>query len=179
MTTRGFSILREPTTEEEPVDLDMLKKYVSIAFSAHNDLLDELLSEAREEVEKFLCHSLVESTITVRWEELTSRELPYGPVKEIISVTGPDSPITGHTIEGLIGSFVTIKANRSEPTVIKYLAGYPAEIPKPIKLAIMKRACEHFTDRTGNVLVGRAGVETLPNNWKSACRSYRRMTWTS
>lgn len=178
MTTRGFSIIKVVSDAVvEPVTMDMLKKYVEIDFDAHNDLLVELLTSAREQMEKFLCVSLVPTTITARWEELTTQELPYGPVREVISVTDiSEDAITGHALEGLLGSYMSLKANRSSPTIINYKAGYVGLIPAPIRLGIMKIVCDDFEQRTG-VNVNNIGVEKLPNNWRTTARPYRRLTW--
>lgn len=175
MRTRGFTCIKEPITNS-PVNVDLLKEYVQIDFDDHNTLLDVLLIAAREQVEEFLCRSLVKTTITARWEELAtgsySEELPYGPVLSITS--GAD----GHIIEGLMGSFVSIKANSSKPVTIVYVAGpnEAEEIPYPIILAIMKLTADNFEHRTG---IDIDPVNKLPNDWKSACRDYSRIPWTA
>jgi uncharacterized phiE125 gp8 family phage protein len=179
MISRGFSIIKVTADAVvEPVTLPLLKKHVEIDFSDHDDLLEQLLISAREQVEKFLCVSLVDTSITVRWEELSTEELPYGPVHTIAVTDEYNSAVTGHTIEGLIGSFVKIKANRTSPTIINYTAGYPHPIPRPISLAIMKLATDHFEARTGIDLSSNEGGQ-LPNNWKATCRSYRRIPWSA
>lgn len=176
MVTRGFSIKKKVTSLTEPVELDLLKTYVQVRSGFHDTLLTELLTEARERVEKFLCLSLVETEITVRWEELSTEELPYGPVKSLTSVSDSSGTIVSFVMEGMLESNVSIRANRSEPTVIKYIGGFTEDVPKPIKLAIMKLVCDNFEFRTGITL---ETVQQLPNDWKKTCRPYRRIPWTA
>lgn len=179
MESRGFSI-KKVSGVVEPVTLGAYKAHLEIDFDKHDTLLTEFLVSARIEIENFLCVSLIETTITARWEELGSEELPYGPVHSIETVKDKDGEdVTGHTIEGMEGSFMSIKADRTEPTVIVYKAGYQPPIPHPIKLAIMKRATDHFEQRTGFDLSGNVGAQPLPNDWKSVCRPYRRITWAA
>jgi uncharacterized phiE125 gp8 family phage protein len=173
MATRGFTIVKIASMIE-PVDLDRLKSYVQIRSNTHDNLLNELLTEAREEVEKFLCVSLVDTQITVRWEEMETEELPYGPGRSLVSVKDKDGSDVSHEVEGLIGDFISIKADRSEATVIKYVAGYLDSIPKPIALSIMKLVVDHFEERKGIVL---QTSSSLPNNWKTTCRPYRRLSF--
>ena len=176
MRTRGFSISKEITSSSEPVTLEMLKAHLQIDFTKHDTLLNIMLQAAREAVETFLCASLIETTITARWEELSTEELPYGPVNEIVSIyDGDGNSISGTAIEGLMKGFVSIKANRTSPTVVQYKAGYES-VPYNIQLAIMKLATDNFEHRTGiDLTAGSSGL--LPNNWKSVCYPYRRISW--
>lgn len=175
--TRGFSIIKTvPNAAIEPVDLDQLRRYVQVRSETHDDLLNFLLTAARQSVENFLCVSLVETAIEVQWEQLDTEELPYGPVRSLTSVTDKDNTEVSHTVEGLIGSFISIKADRTSPTVIRYVAGYAEPIPFDIQLGIMKKVVDDFEARTGIVL---ETSSMLPNNWKNSCSSYSRLTWVS
>lgn len=177
MPTRGFDIIKEEIGGE-PVTIGLLRKYAEIRSESHDDLLNELFIAARQQVEKFLCLSLVETDITVRLEQIEgSEELPYGPVIALTSVKDEADADVDYTREGLIGSFVGINTSRTEPTVIKYKAGYAADkFPYPIKLSIMKLTVDNFEQRAGFAMTM---VQKLPNDWKANCRSYRRIPWTA
>lgn len=174
MVTRGLDVKRVVVDgAQEPVTLEFLKDHLAIDFEDWDDLLEELLLSAREEVEAYTGLTLVDANITARWEELTTRELPYGPVKSITSVQDKDDEnITSHTLEGI--DFKTIKADRCEPTVVKYLAGYD-EVPAGLRLAIMKLATDHFKNRSGISMD--QFTQKLPNDWKSVAKKYSRRTW--
>ncbi|MCF2517130.1 phage head-tail connector protein [Dyadobacter sp. CY351] len=183
MTSRGISIKKQVVDgAQEPVTLEEFKSHVQVSYESQDQLLETLLVSARQQIEKFLCVSLVETLITIRWEQLTRQPLPYGPVNEIISVADKSDTtidLGGYTLEGQIGDFMKIKADRSEPTVITYRAGYgvdATDVPEDLRLAIMKKATDDFEFRTGTPLSG--AVETsLPNNWRSTCQPYRRISW--
>lgn len=174
MTTRGLSVKKVKVEgAQEPVTLEFLKDHLAIDFEDWDTLLEELLLSAREEVEAYTGLSLVDSELTVRWEELTTRELPYGPVKSVTSVQDKDNEtLTCHTVEGV--DFLTIKADRCSPTVVKYLTGYD-EVPAGLRLAIMKLATDHFKNRSGISMEQYA--QKLPNDWKSVAKKYSRRTW--
>ncbi|MCF0074034.1 hypothetical protein LZD49_26365 [Dyadobacter sp. CY261] len=177
MVTRGFAYNRVETGDE-PVSLDLCKAHLEIRSGSHDVLLQTLIIAARKQVEKFLSVTLVASTITARWEELTTVEIPYGPVKTVTSVQDKDGGDASHTIEGLVPGFPDIKADRSAPTVIVYEAGYE-QVPEDIQLAIIKLATDNFEQRTGVDVSGAAGYQLLPNNWMKTCATYRRITWAS
>jgi len=174
MTTRGLSIDKpESPGIIEPVDTEDLKRHLAIDSDTWLNLLNILLSSARQEVEKYTGLSLIVTDMTVRWEELTTQELPYGPVISLTSVKDKDGEdITTHTIEGLIPGFATIKADSETPVIVKYKAGYTQEIPALLKLAIIKCASDHFTHRTGITLENANGAQSLPNDWKKVAINY-------
>lgn len=180
MTTRGLSITRVVDENvAEPVSLDLLKTHLAIDADSTiwDDLLSQDLSAAREEVEEYCGISIVETQISVRWEELTTHELPYGPVKSITSVKDKDGgDIATHTMEGSEGGFMAIKADSCNPVSVSYVAGYvEGHDMASLRLAILKCASDHFTHRKGIALEG--SVNSLPNDWKSVARKYSRKTW--
>lgn len=167
LVTSGMSIRKVPTTEVEPVSVDMLKKHLQIDFEDHDELLSFLLTSAREEVEQYTALSLIESTVTARWETLTTGALPYGPVKEITS------DITAYTKRGL--DYPSIVANSYDPVEIEYTAGFET-VPIALQLAVIKLASDNFTQRTG-IEIAANSAASLPNDWKSLARKYSRRSW--
>jgi len=173
MTTRGLRTERKPVDGAvEPVTIEDLKLHLAIDSNDHDDLLNKLLADAREQVELYTGLSLIESNIKARWEELTTCELPYGPVISIGTVTGAE-----YTLEGFTGSFVSIKADSSSPVVVEYVAGYENEIPAGLQLAIMKLASDNFSERVGFSIEGTNGAQALPNNWKETAKRFTRKSW--
>lgn len=159
MTTRGLSIVTT-ITGGEPVSLDEFKDFASIDFDDRNEMLGEMLVSAREEVEQYTGLSLIQKTITARWEELTTAELPYGPVTAI-------EDQEDYTIEGLLGSFPNLKADSEVPVTITYTAGY-TDVPKGLKDAIKICASEMFAHRGEG-----------PKSWKKVAAKYSRKGWTA
>jgi uncharacterized phiE125 gp8 family phage protein len=170
MTTEGLSIFSTVVDGAlEPVTLDELKLHLAIDTDDHNALLDSLLQGARREVEKYTGLSLIKRNVKVRWEKLTTAELPYGPVSSITSVKDKDGELrTDYEQQGLFGDFVSIQADTETPIVIEYIAGYDIEIDAGLRLAILKKAAEDFTYRP---LTG-------PGAWKpEAARFSRKSIW--
>ena len=180
MESRGLTIkFEDSVTGEEPVDLPLCKKYLAIDFDDHNELLSVLITEAREEVEKYCGITLFEKNITARWEYLTSAELPYGPIKSITSIQDKDDVslnTDSYTIEGLYGSFMSLTDTSLSPVVARYLAGYD-KCPFPLKLAIMKLVADQFEFRVSVTLTNMSTA--LPNDWKASASKYSRKTWMS
>ncbi len=178
MVTRGLSVNKVVVDgAQEPVTLELLKSHLAIDFEDHDDLLELLAVKARQAVEFYTGLSLIDTNVTARWECLTSRPLPYGPVKSITSVQDKDEvTITTHALEGQEGGQMSITAYLESPVVVKYLAGYEF-VPEGLVVAIIKHASDDFTNRTGISLDNNVASQRLPNDWKSAAKPYRVMSW--
>jgi len=176
MTTRGLSISRVETGEE-PVTLEELKSHLSIDFNDHDSLLNILLTQAREQVEEYTATTLLASDYVVRWEQVTTEELPYGPVIGVESVKDKDGEdVLSYSLEGLMGKFVSIKADSLTPVIVNYSAGYTS-VPFGLKLAIMKLASDNFEQRTGFDVSGKMTFQNFPNDWRKTAAPYSRKTW--
>lgn len=176
VVTRGLTVRRGESLVE-PVLLGELKSFLQIDFDDHNTLLNTLLVSARESVEKFTGTTLCNNVdMVARFEECSTEEIPYGPVKSITSVLDKNDGEVSHEIEGLLPGHVKIALNRESPTIIRYIAGSET-IPYPLKVAIMKLATDNFEQRTGFDLSGRMSMTEFPNNWKVTATPYRRITW--
>lgn len=181
--TRGLRIAKfKQQGADEPVTIEELKGFLAIDSDDHDELLYSLIKSAREEVENYTGLSLIKSNVIAKWESLDTAELPFGPVLSLDSVKDKD----GETIvsdkfyvEGIMGSFVNIKADTDSSITFAYVAGYDAStIPEGLKLAIMKNATDDFEQRTGVDTTGKMSKDLFPNNWKSKARKYsRRSCW--
>lgn len=168
--TRGF-LISKTRTGAIPVWITEIKSYLQIDTEDHDDLLSVLLKSAIDTVEAFCGVSIIQATIKVSWQALgTSEELPYGPVREI--VTSPDNA----DINGYVPGFVVISGMTNSAVEVEYKAGYP-DIPEDLKLSVMKLVLDNFEQRTGFSMAGREAVQILPNNWKDTAKKHRRITW--
>jgi len=174
MTTRGLSVQRKPVDGAvEPVTIEDLKLHLAIDSNDHDDLLNKLLPAARLRIEKYIGLSLIESDLKVRWEELTSDDLPYGPVLSEVNVEGSDDC----SFEGFIGAHMRIVANSSSPITVTYRAGFEDGIEEDLQLAIMKLATDNFSKREGFSITGNDSAKPLPNDWKSTAAPYSVKSW--
>lgn len=168
--TTGLQVRKERVATV-PVWKDDAKRYLQIDLDVddHDDLLNVLINSAFEAVERYCGVSMVETQITISWDELhTTEELPYGPVRSIAELTGCE-------VKGELPGFVRVKGTGISAKV-EYTAGY-INIPEPLKLAVMKLVTDNFEGRTGYDMSGRQAVQILPNNWKESVKSYRRISW--
>lgn len=176
ITTRGLSLTKTlAEAGSTPVSLEEVKEYLVIDGNDHDTLLARLIEAATVAVEKYCGISLRETAITCRYEAAGRVEIPYGPVQSITSVEDADGSAVEYTQEGLAGSFIALDLQRTVPTVITYVAGY-TEVDEALKLAITKKVVDDFEMRSG-VNLSDQTRQLLPNNWQSAAKPYRRITW--
>lgn len=173
VTTRGLSINRVKTGVT-PVTIADVKRHLQIDAddNTHDTLLSEFIDSAIDEIELYCGITIIDSVVTARWECISNEELPYGPVKEIDTITGASED----HIEGLSGSFQTINADTTAPVTVTYKTGWNT-LPKPVKIGVMKHVTDNFEQRTGFNLSGREALQQFPNDWKQTVRGLRRITW--
>jgi len=161
--------------QSEVIDLDYLKRYMTIETDTHDVLLNDLIKSARTEVEKLGGISIVEKTIRAEWEQAYEYvRLPYPKIKSITSLKDGESTsldITNYNVRGQDKK--TIYGNFSTGLVVEYVAGYGDDTPEDLKLAIAKKVSEDFEQRTGIALESNS---LLPNNWRPTVINYR-PTW--
>lgn len=171
--TSGFRIENKVDTGVEPISLDMIKSHLSITFDDANDLLELLAVAAREEVEEYLGLSIVDKNITCSWSSLSCAELPYSPIKEVVSTTdGTDDISTDVTYIG--NGYIRIDANRIENTTVSYKTGFTGGVPVALKLAILKLTADHYEQRISISIGGNQTIQTFNNDWKNTCKRYSR-----
>lgn len=172
IVTSGLNIYKQDTGTE-PVDLDMIKSHLSITFDDSDSLLELLAVAAREEVEEYLGISIVDKTVICSWNSLSCSELPYSPVKTIVSTTdGSDDISSDVTYSGT--GYVRINANREYPTQVTYETGFTGGVPVALKLAILKLTADNYEQRTGISIGGNQTIQKFDNDWKNTCKRYSR-----
>jgi len=138
-----IEILTDLTTE--PVTLQEAKDYMRISSNAEDDLIEELITSARERIEKFTGLSLGEKTLKAYWFYFhIPAEIPYGPVTAINSVVDDNDVELEYTARGL--QYKTLEAYSTQGLTIEYEAGF-AVAPKGLKLAILKQVSTDYENR--------------------------------
>lgn len=138
-----IEILTDLTTE--PVTLQEAKDYMRISSDSENDLIEELITSARERIEKFTGLSLGEKTLRAYWFYYhVPAEIPYGPVTLINSVVDDNDVALEYTARGL--QYKVLEAYSTQGLVIEYEAGF-AVAPKGLKLAILKQVSTDYENR--------------------------------
>lgn len=188
-----------PTTE--PVSLAEAKSHCLISHSEDDDYLTNILIPACREVLEDYCHiSLVEKvvTATLRIENNISTrfsaayrspedqdnviELPYGPIKEMTSVTrvcgGLVTALTDEQDYNLTGTaFKQISLNSTGAFLLIYKTGYQNTIPRDLKLAILNEIAYRYEKRGDE---GRKYLADQPGVCPAAqilAEKHRRIAW--
>jgi uncharacterized phiE125 gp8 family phage protein len=129
----------------EPVTLQEAKDYMRISSDSENDLIEELITSARERIEKYTGLSLGLKTLKAYWFYFhVPAEIPYGPVTAINSVVDDNDVELEYTARGL--QYKTLEAYSTQGLAIEYEAGF-AVCPKGLKLAILKQVSTDYENR--------------------------------
>jgi uncharacterized phiE125 gp8 family phage protein len=136
-------IVTDLTTE--PVTLQEAKNYMRISSNAEDALIGELITSARERIEKFTGLSLGEKTLRAYWFYFhIPQEIPYGPVTLIDSVVNDEDVALEYTARGL--QYKMLESYSTTGLTIEYEAGF-AVAPKGLKLAILKQVSTDYENR--------------------------------
>lgn len=129
----------------EPVTLQEAKDYMRISSESENDLIEELITSARERIEKYTGLSLGLKTLKAYWFYFhVPAEIPYGPVTAINSVVDDNDVELEYTARGL--QYKTLEAYSTQGLAIEYEAGFTI-VPKGLKLAILKQVSTDYENR--------------------------------
>jgi uncharacterized phiE125 gp8 family phage protein len=129
----------------EPVTLQEAKDYMRISSNAEDSLIEELITSARERIEKFTGLSLGEKTLKAYWFYFhIPQEIPYGPVTLIDSVVNDEDVALEYVARGL--QYKTLESYSTTGLTIEYEAGF-AVAPKGLKLAILKQVSTDYENR--------------------------------
>lgn len=171
-----------PTADDEPVSVQELKDYLRLegfedvgaaeaAYTDEDDLIADTIQAAREDIEQFTRLSLIPKTLKALVTNLCGHiELPGGPVTgDVTAVYEDESGDVDIETSGF--DFPKLKTT-GEKMILTYEAGYGANIPKPLKRAILAQAAYLFTNR------GETEEEKgVCNAARVLARKYRRGSW--
>lgn len=133
MGNSSFDILIEDDLTTEPVTLEEARNFIRVDYVIDNAIITELITAAREHLEKLTGLSFGEKTLKVYWERFeTPMELPYGPVGEVEECIDDEDEEVDFELKGL--TFKKLHAYSTEGLTVTYTAGY-AELPMKLKNA--------------------------------------------
>jgi uncharacterized phiE125 gp8 family phage protein len=154
-----IDISDESGSVTEPVTLTEMKSYLRLVgfvddndstsvddFTDDDDMITEMITEAREFLEEELGISIVDHT----WKAVGvtnvagNVQLQYGPVKEISSILDEDGDTVETDLIELIGDFLD-EPNYCDMTVT-YTAGMDT-VPKSLKSEIKRIVAYYYTHR--------------------------------
>lgn len=153
---------------DEPVSVELLKQHLRLDGSDEDELLEEYVRAAREQVEATTWRALISQTWDVYFNGFASRlYLPKPPLSSVTSVKYTDADGDTQTVGTSVWEtgeddgigLVRPAYNQTWPTgarghyddvVVRIVAGYgtsPGSVPRPIRQAIMLLAGEFYERR--------------------------------
>ena len=152
-------IKKEPTSE--PISLDDIKLYCKIQHSEEDDLLSQLLQSARDCFERHINKSLVPKTYLCEvdeydFDEHNTVELPFYPIKEIVSIKqiddeGNEQTVTSFKEIGKAKKSIKLDTVLNYTFEIEFTAGYD-KCPQGIKLLLQKQILDWYENRGNTTL---------------------------
>jgi uncharacterized phiE125 gp8 family phage protein len=176
----------------EPVTVDEVKNYIRLEgfidvdeseatpFTEDDDLIEDLITSARERLEKELGISIVTKTLRATFTNLCGMiEIPYGPVISVTTLTDEDATEIDEDDYTLIGDdYQLLKSPCYENMQMTYEAGFTT-VPKAIKQAILIEVAYRFINRGEELNQG-----SITADDKGICRAakvvaapFKRTTW--
>lgn len=156
----------EASVQAEPVTLTEVKNWLRIDLDDDDDILEMLITAARETLEAYTNISFLNRTVTATiLNQLGGILLPYGPVGDIISFTDVDGDdITDYVLLGT--DFKSLTTPFCDPVTIEYHAGYDV-LPKDFKTAMLCQVAWMYQNRGDANVSGSA--KALLNKYRRVC----------
>lgn len=179
-------------TGVEPVDVIKAKAFIrenSDLDAEQEQIIDDLITQCREAIEKELGISIIEKSIRIQWRTYGSVvELPDGPHGDVSNVKrifkGVSEDLTegvDYYVEGLeykrlaVNNKFSVSGGQGYNLQCDVVSGYNgATVPGPIRLALLKTILSHYEYREE---FGEQSIAELPNDAKSLLKDYKRKVW--
>lgn len=149
-TPRLYKIDREDAADfDEPVSLADMKAWLRVDYETEDALINQLISAARAGVEQYCSISIIEKTVNLTADWYGEWELPYAPVKSVVSVTtstgGAYSDATLGTDYYLDGAMFRYDGGRVR---VEYITGM--DVVPPDLVADIKRVVAYLYEHRGD-----------------------------
>ena len=160
---------------EEPISAEEAKKFcrIYLDLTDDDDLIESLITAAREVLEAKLARRFVEATLresrTIPADGII--KLSRAPVAEIVSITIDDAPIDPPL--QWLGEATIDLGNPGKTAIIEYVAGYgPSsdQVPDAAKTVIKMLVAHWYTRRTPT---SRDAKNSVPVHIDALCDSLR------
>jgi hypothetical protein len=134
----------------EPVTLEEAKNFCKIDIDTDDDLLDLMITSAREMCEDFTNIGFVQHEVVAVINNGNGGVLlPYGPTGEITEITDSNDTVldegTGYTLSGNL--FKSILTPKADNLTVTYATGYEV-LPMRLKLAVLNQIYFLYDNRS-------------------------------
>jgi len=169
----------------EPIDRDEAKRHCRVLHDDENDLIDGLIVAAREWVENFTGHTLVQREVTQRLSCFRHPRLFAWPIADDATVTatyvdsdGATQPLTGARLifgngwAELATAFGSAWPTSYGPATVSVEAGYATadDVPQSMKQAILLLVGHWYANREA---VSDKAMTEVPFAVEALCQPYR------
>lgn len=135
----------------EPVTLEEAKDFCRIDIDTDDDLIEELITAAREMCESFTNIGFIKlERIVILNNGNGGQLLPYGPVGEISEVILNDEVLSSDEYEIAGNEFKRLLSPSDENIQITYIGGYEV-LPKRLKTALLNAVYYLYDNRAQGV----------------------------
>ena len=156
----------------EPVTVAEARDYLRITTTAEDTLIGELITDARERLEKFTNLSFGAKTLKCRWDSIDNwAEIPYQPNASISACVNDAGVTLSYEVRGLEYKYLYCINNTG--VTITYTTGFTT-LPKALKVAILKEVATSYDNRENFYIEGT--FNELSNDAKRMAQSYSRNT---
>ena len=134
----------------EPVTVEEAKLYCRITDSVEDNLIEELIIQSREAIEKVTNLTLVPKIATVWFTNLSGMfQFQYGPIQdftELLNAEGDEIDPDNYRLVG--GQYPSLARPMWEQLKATYSCGYPeGEVPTELKIAILDQVSYGYENR--------------------------------
>ena len=158
--------------ETEPVTVAEARDYLRITTTAEDSLIAEMITDARERLEKFTNLSFGVKTLKCRWDYVNGWvEIPYQPNAVISACVNDANVALTYETKGL--EYKYLYCNNATGVTITYTAGFTT-LPKALKEAILKEVSTSYENRENYYIEGT--FNEVSNDAKRLAQSYSRNT---
>lgn len=170
MANLGLQIRVQTDLSTEPVTVTEAKAYMRVSNTDDDTLIGELITSARQRLEKFTGLSFGSKTMKARWDSMDSwAELPYQPNAVITGCVDDDGTTLTYETRGL--DFKQVYVVASKGITFTYTVSWTT-FPKALKEAILKEVSTSYENRENFYIDGT--MNELSNSAKMLANSYSR-----
>lgn len=144
-------------TGSEPISLAQAKGYLRVSHDDEDDLIESLITAARQWAESYTNKAIVEQTVVAYYDAPQQDfELPLGNATSLTSVTNGGEAVTAKLLVGnpsivtIVGD-VPVSVDEKQSVVITYDAGF-AVAPKNIQQAMKILISDMYEHREAQVI---------------------------
>jgi len=141
----GLQVQITTDLASEPVSVSEAKAYMRVTDSDDDTLIGELITSARQRLERFTGLSFGAKTLKARWDSMDSwAELPYQPKAVITGCVDDDGVTLVYESRGL--DYKQVYCNTQYGVTFTYTVSWTT-FPKALKEAILKEVSTAYENR--------------------------------